>query len=211
MGASTLMNYYEILGVAPDASVSAIRGAYLSRIAHYHPDRNSSIHATAIAALLNEAWEVLGDSARRREYDATADSGGEQPPHDALSGPIEKDEVQPVSADGSNRRVSTRLKTLFTVWVTNPPKALYATSTCVDLSTTGLAFTLASPFQLDSSVTLTLDLPSGALEAKARVVRCDPLKRRDRWKVAVTFTSPGAHLQREIAAFIRWEQDSRLE
>jgi DnaJ-like protein len=65
------MNFYELLGVPPSASLDEIRVAYRSRIAHYHPDRNPSPHATAITALLNEAWEVLGNPGRRHEYDAS--------------------------------------------------------------------------------------------------------------------------------------------
>jgi curved DNA-binding protein CbpA len=202
-----LVNYYEILGVPPGAAPGDIRTAYRSRIAHYHPDRNPSPHATAIAALLNEAWEVLGDPERRNAYDAKP--RGEQLRRDAVARPVQKPDGRPAS--GSNRRVSARLKTLFTVWVTKPPKAFYATSTCVDLSTTGMALTLSSYVDVDSGVTLTLDLPSGPLEVDARVVRCAPLKRRDRWKVGVAFTRLDDRLERRIAAFIEWERDSRLD
>lgn len=65
------INYYDILGVASDAAARDVRSAYVARIAQYHPDRNPTTHATAIAALVNEAWAVLGDAERRRAYDAT--------------------------------------------------------------------------------------------------------------------------------------------
>jgi curved DNA-binding protein CbpA len=66
------INYYDILGIPPDAAPLHIRSAYFARIGQYHPDRNPTTHATAIAALVNEAWAVLGDAERRRQYDATA-------------------------------------------------------------------------------------------------------------------------------------------
>jgi curved DNA-binding protein CbpA len=66
------INFYDILGVPPDAAAADIRLAYLARIGQYHPDRNQARHATAIAALVNEAWAVLGDADRRRQYDLAA-------------------------------------------------------------------------------------------------------------------------------------------
>jgi hypothetical protein len=66
------INYYAILNVDPHATHEEIHAVYRARIAEYHPDRNRSTHATAIAALLNEAWEVLGDLERRRAYDEKA-------------------------------------------------------------------------------------------------------------------------------------------
>jgi hypothetical protein len=169
------------------------------------------VHATAIAALLNEAWAVLGDTERRRQYD-TRNSFVEEHLARGRSRPLPHCLVRPAKpARGSNRRTSTRLKTLFPVWVTNPPEVLFATSTCLDLSTSGMAFTLGSYVDVDTSVTLTLDLPSGGIETEARVVRCDPLKRHGRWKVAATFTHLDGPQRRQIGAFIEWERGSRLD
>jgi hypothetical protein len=64
------INYYDILGVSPTATTDAIRAAYLARINQYHPDRNRFTHANAVTALINEAWQVLGDPGRRQLYDA---------------------------------------------------------------------------------------------------------------------------------------------
>jgi hypothetical protein len=66
------VNYYDILGVAPTRRRrrSAPHTALASAI---HPDRNRSTHATAIAALINEVWEVLGNPERRHAYDAATE------------------------------------------------------------------------------------------------------------------------------------------
>lgn len=60
-------NYYRLLHVQPDAPDVVIKAAYRALMAMHHPDRGGS---AATAALLNEAWAVLGHPAARRAYDA---------------------------------------------------------------------------------------------------------------------------------------------
>jgi hypothetical protein len=67
--------HYETLGVDPSASSDAVRKAYLKLARDHHPD----FHTTATSAKrqqneremqrINQAWTVLGDSAKRRSYD----------------------------------------------------------------------------------------------------------------------------------------------
>jgi len=68
-----IRTHYELLGVRPDASAAEIRQAYRIAARANHPDTNGDRSATAMAAI-NEAWSVLGNSARRRDYDLSLPS-----------------------------------------------------------------------------------------------------------------------------------------
>jgi hypothetical protein len=61
---------YERLGVDPAASQAEIRAAYRRLAQRLHPDLGGPGSEGAMAAL-NEAWRVLGDPARRANYDAS--------------------------------------------------------------------------------------------------------------------------------------------
>lgn len=64
-------DYYSILGVSREASQSQIRSAYRKLAVKYHPDKNIDDAENAAIAFkqLGEAYEVLGDKTKRREYD----------------------------------------------------------------------------------------------------------------------------------------------
>ncbi|MCB1038769.1 MAG: DnaJ domain-containing protein [Acidimicrobiales bacterium] len=69
------MDHYEALGVSEDADPAAIRRAYLAAARRHHPDFHAGAdgatrarHASRMQ-VLNQAWEVLGDPARRSAYD----------------------------------------------------------------------------------------------------------------------------------------------
>lgn len=63
-------DYYEVLGVAPDASLEEIKRAYHKLAFQCHPDRNSeSEEANEEMERINEAFAVLADPVKRREYD----------------------------------------------------------------------------------------------------------------------------------------------
>ena len=63
-------NYYEILGVSKDASQDEIKKAYRTKAFKYHPDRNAGDkNAEDMFKKIGEAYSVLGDGARRAEYD----------------------------------------------------------------------------------------------------------------------------------------------
>jgi DnaJ-class molecular chaperone len=62
-------NLYQILGVSNKASEIEIKKAYRTLSLKYHPDRNSSSDAQEKMGQINEAYEVLSDPMKRRQYD----------------------------------------------------------------------------------------------------------------------------------------------
>jgi uncharacterized membrane protein len=67
-------DYYVILGVPRDATQEQIKEAYRRLVKIYHPDRNPSPEAEEMFKLINEAYQVLSDPARRAGYDVLYDS-----------------------------------------------------------------------------------------------------------------------------------------
>jgi molecular chaperone DnaJ len=61
-------NHYVILGVASTESDRGIRSAFRTLAKRYHPDRVGSAGAAAFREVI-EAYQVLHDPSRRREYD----------------------------------------------------------------------------------------------------------------------------------------------
>jgi uncharacterized protein YjbI with pentapeptide repeats len=66
---------YETLEIRPDASPEVIKAAYRTLSAKFHPDRDSSAAASLRFVEIQEAYEVLSDEVRRREYDRILDAG----------------------------------------------------------------------------------------------------------------------------------------
>ena len=63
-------NYYEILGVSKNSSQKEIKEAYRKLAKIYHPDYNDSFDAIQIMQLINEAYDVLSDIKKRKQYDS---------------------------------------------------------------------------------------------------------------------------------------------
>lgn len=71
---NTSQNYYDILGVSKTANLEIIREKYRSLAKKYHPDTCKAADkeiAEENFKLINEAYEVLSDEARRKDYDKT--------------------------------------------------------------------------------------------------------------------------------------------
>lgn len=72
-------DYYEILGVTPDASSEQIKRAYRKLARKYHPDINATAEAEEKFKDVNEAYEVLKDPEARSAYDHLGKPGPEAP------------------------------------------------------------------------------------------------------------------------------------
>ena len=78
-----MQNYYEILGTSKDATQDEIKKAYRQKSKMYHPDINKSDNAEAMMKKVNQAYDVLGDPAKRQQYDTMGSNpcqnqGGQQ-------------------------------------------------------------------------------------------------------------------------------------
>ncbi|XP_020294240.1 protein tumorous imaginal discs, mitochondrial-like isoform X2 [Pseudomyrmex gracilis] len=63
-------NYYEVLGVSKNASAKDIKKAYFQLAKKYHPDTNrDDPDASKKFQEVSEAYEVLSDDTKRKEYD----------------------------------------------------------------------------------------------------------------------------------------------
>lgn len=63
-----MKDYYYVLGVAPDASLEAIKVAYRQKAFLYHPDRNTQSDASAKFREVKEAYTVLSSAEKRKAY-----------------------------------------------------------------------------------------------------------------------------------------------
>lgn len=64
-----MRDYYDVLGVSPDAGADEIKRAYRQLARRYHPDISGEDRGTSFLEL-SRAYDVLRDPARRHHYDA---------------------------------------------------------------------------------------------------------------------------------------------
>ena len=73
------MDYYETLGVKKDSSTQDIKKAYRKLAMKYHPDRNKGDkEAEEKFKKISEAYAVLSDPEKRKQYDTFGESGFQQ-------------------------------------------------------------------------------------------------------------------------------------
>lgn len=62
-------DYYEVLGISKTSTSSQIKKAYHKLSLKYHPDKNKTEGAEEIFKKINEAYSVLSDEEKRKNYD----------------------------------------------------------------------------------------------------------------------------------------------
>lgn len=71
--------YYELLGVAPEADENDIKRAYRKLALKYHPDKNpGNAEAAEMFKNISHAYEVLSDESKRKLYDQYGKKGLEE-------------------------------------------------------------------------------------------------------------------------------------
>jgi len=70
-------DYYEVLGISKNSDAVVVQAAYKALMRKYHPDINKNDDAHEKSILINEAFYVLNDPDKRRQYDADMNSYNE--------------------------------------------------------------------------------------------------------------------------------------
>ena len=74
------LDYYKVLGLTSNATDKEIKRAYLQKCKDYHPDKHRGSKAMQSKFIeANEAYNVLSDEIKRREYDARLSNSSYRP------------------------------------------------------------------------------------------------------------------------------------
>jgi DnaJ-like protein len=109
----TFVDFYEMLRVSPGAEIESIQRVHRALAARYHPD-NLETGDLERFLLVNEAFKVLSDPEKRKEFDAQYKTNKENP----LPVFLTKEFTEGVDGE-SNRRMGL-LCLLYTQRRTNP-------------------------------------------------------------------------------------------
>jgi curved DNA-binding protein CbpA len=104
---------YRVLEVDPEVSDDAVKAAYRRLARRYHPDLAAEPDAASKMAVVNRAWELVGEPASRSRYDRDRRLGranpGVEPPTPAPPPPPKRPAEPPpeqVSSDWTSGRSS---------------------------------------------------------------------------------------------------------
>lgn len=64
-----MKNYYEVLGLSASATLAEIKVSYRKMASQHHPDKSSASDAPAKFRQVQEAYEILSDTNKRKTYD----------------------------------------------------------------------------------------------------------------------------------------------
>jgi curved DNA-binding protein CbpA len=108
-------DFYRVLGVHPSSEDIVIRAAYRVLAQRYHPDRCSAQDTGALARMqeINEAYAVLSDHERRREYDEQHGIFGTEDFSGACAEPGRRGTVKTGDFSVSHLRNRARLEATF--------------------------------------------------------------------------------------------------
>lgn len=106
-----MQTHYERLGLSPKATPAEIRSAYRRLALEHHPDRSKAANATERFAAIAEAYRILGDAERKREYDVGLTLQHEREQRAAARAEVRATSAQPARSPIASEL--TRLASLF--------------------------------------------------------------------------------------------------
>lgn len=158
-------DYYQVLEISPKADPAIVKAAYYTHLKALkkHPDLGGD-HEEAI--LLNEAYEILGDSEKRRAYDKQFLKG--------MASEASAPEPNPFVPDHESRK-SPRVCFQNRFRFRRKSNSHWYEAQFRDLSLTGACFRTQEKFKAGEAFDLDIsDNPSVQIQAKVRWVRLVP-------------------------------------
>ncbi|XP_016402696.1 dnaJ homolog subfamily B member 14-like, partial [Sinocyclocheilus rhinocerous] len=79
-------NYYEVLGIKKDANDEELKKAYRKLALKFHPDKNHAPGATEAFKKIGNAYAVLSNPDKKRQYDVSGAEDPSSPSYNAHGG-----------------------------------------------------------------------------------------------------------------------------
>src|SRR5689334_15068275 len=149
-----MKNYYKVLQVSQSATADEIKRSYRKLAVLYHPDKNPDPKAEAIFKEITEAYDVVGDAAKRMRYDFLVKNPlSEDMQDNTLNGPPHRDPAYRRKGAPANRK--NRRSRIYELMIDYLPFAKISIITCFSIACFLLIdFSLPSLF-LDEEITST--------------------------------------------------------